>query len=191
MCNVLFGLRKEKFGFSRWGWNRGWQDSFEITQHKHGVIPLSAYLPVPDSDPSLPLWTSLAWHSGRSKSLSNVSAQAAWTPGTPMLICWAPRKHLHHHTEALQQVNRLLISRHLNFSLCQTTNTMSKAHIIMKGLLPNRKGPSQKYKKFWFWCLGLVSFLWLWTTFTACVPASSEYISAAVLCTCSHLSSRV
>lgn len=38
----------------------------------------------------IPPWTSLAWHSGRSKSLPNVSSQAALTSGAPMLISWAP-----------------------------------------------------------------------------------------------------
>lgn len=39
---------------------------------------------------SIPPWTSLAWHSGRRKSLSNVSSRAALTSGAPMLISWAP-----------------------------------------------------------------------------------------------------
>lgn len=39
---------------------------------------------------SIPPWTSLAWHSGRRKSLPNVSSRAALTSGAPMLISWAP-----------------------------------------------------------------------------------------------------
>lgn len=39
---------------------------------------------------SIPPWTSLAWHSGRRKSLPNVSSQAALTSGAPKLISWAP-----------------------------------------------------------------------------------------------------
>lgn len=38
----------------------------------------------------IPPWTSVAWHSGRRKSLPNVSSRAALTSGAPMLISWAP-----------------------------------------------------------------------------------------------------
>ena len=38
----------------------------------------------------IPPWTWLAWHSGRRKSLPDVSSRAALTSGAPMLISWAP-----------------------------------------------------------------------------------------------------
>lgn len=134
-CNVFLGLRKEKFGLSRWGWNRNWQDSFEITWRKHGVIPLSAYLPVPDSDPSLPLWASLAWHSGRSKSLSNVSAQAALTPGTPMLICGAPKAPaLSHWSFTTSEKASNIHTVKLQFVLYRKY-TVRKVHMILASTL--------------------------------------------------------
>lgn len=137
MC--FLGSENRTFQLSRQGWNRGWQDSFEITWRKHSVIPLSAYLPVPDSDPSLPLWASLAWHSGRSKSLSNVSARAVLTPGTAMLICRAPKStciiplKLHNKWKGASNIHIEKLPRLYSWHRCSGESS----HTVTEGLQPD------------------------------------------------------